>query len=129
MNNLDSVEQMVLDKLLEGRDIGLDVLRQQAGQMSVASREMTGVGFFTHFVVPLEAPRLEKPGTYKFGDVTGETKSLQNGVGFLLTVKNGVIAELEGYTYDEPWPAVLGDIELNYNNPYSRDLGELFPPE
>jgi hypothetical protein len=42
---------------------------------------------------------------------------LKHGVGFLVFVEDGKLRELEGYTYDEPWPDRLDHFELHYTDP------------
>ncbi len=122
MNSLTFLERAVLEKLLLGNCPELALLREQSDHLTVNSREMTGVGFCTDFSCPPEIPRLPDRGSYRFGDVAGETNCLQHGIGFVLTVDRGAIAELEGYTYDEPWPPELGEVKLTYLNHNKREL-------
>ena len=77
-------------------------LRAQYAVASVARRELTGVGFFTHFAVPASAPRVAALNAEMGADAT-----LTNGigVGFVLFIRDGMLSMLEGFTYGERWPA------------------------
>ena len=68
---------------------------------------MTGVGFFTFFTIPPEVPRLDVKGRRVFSDVGAELEGVEHGVGFLLFVQDGQLDNLEGFTYDGPWPERL----------------------
>jgi len=111
--------------LLAGDDNVLSVLREQAKQATVRSREMTGVGFFTYFSVPPKAPRI--PGTPKFQltDVHGTADNVMHGVGFVLFVKDRALLLLEGFTYDEPWPGEITGLKLAYSGGANRDMEEV----
>ncbi|HTP70409.1 MAG TPA: hypothetical protein VMJ35_15975 [Dongiaceae bacterium] len=122
MSNLTSLENQVLQKLLQGDDEALGVLRDQASHAEVSSREATGVGFFTKFSLPPGAPRLAGRPTFKLGDVNGKADNLKRGLGFLLYVDDGAISTLEGYTYDEPWPDEVLGLTLTYSAGDNRDL-------
>lgn len=117
---LSNLERAVLDKMLDGALPMLSFLRQQLEECSVATREFTGVGFYTTFSLPDHIPR--KAGVdVRIGDVIGESPQIKDGMGFLLYVKNGVLDMLEGYTYDEPWPQEITRFELKYVNGEERD--------
>jgi len=114
-----------MDKLLEGEDISLAILRQQLEEAKVSERKMTGVGFYLTFVVPDNVRRLQGVLNVKFGDVHAEIPGLANGAGFLLYLRNGYLNMLEAYTYDEPWPQEIGKFELSYDQGETRDLEKL----
>lgn len=69
---------------------------------SFGTRELSGTGFFSHFVVPRDAPPITPPSFEMSVDAiltSGEA------AGFTLFVRNGRLDCLEGYTYgDTPWP-------------------------
>ena len=111
--------------LLRGDNEVLAVLRQQAKEAKVSSRKMTGVGFFTEFDVPPQAPRVMGRPTFKLGDVNGTADNVKHGFGFVLFVADGALSMLEGYTYDEPWPDELRGLILKYSTGQDRDLDGL----
>lgn len=125
MSTLTFVEEQVMRKLLAGEDDALAVLRQQLEMAVVSSRKLTGVGFYTSFSIPSEAPRLPGHPSFKLGDVNGTAANLQYGAGFLLYVNDGAIAMLEGYTYDEAWPDNVDGLELTYSGGRSREMKKL----
>jgi hypothetical protein len=122
MTNLTTLENRVLEMLLRGEDEILAGLRQQAKQAQVSSRKMTGVGFFTNFEVPAEVPRVKTRPTFKLGDVNGTADNVNQGLGFLLYVRDGALSRLEGYTYDEPWPDEVRGLVLTYSTGGIRKL-------
>lgn len=122
METLTRLERAVLDKLLAGDDPTLGTLRVQAKRARLLSCEKTGVGFFCRLEVPEDVERLGH-AEFHIGDVNAAIKGLVHGAGFVLFVKDGRLDTLEGYTYDEPWPAVIDDFQLTYQtNPRKLTL-------
>ena len=111
MKHLTQLEQAVLDTLLEGGHPALDPLRAQAAGSSVRHREYTGVGFWTNFAVAEDTPAAV-PRDVHLSGVGARIAGLEHGAGFLLHVRNGYLDQLEGFTYDEPWPADVTAFEL-----------------
>ena len=116
MNELSDLEQAVLDKLLAGSDPVLQVLREQAEHARLASRKLTGAGFFCTFEVPVGVRSLTTHRDFHFGDVNAHIDGLRYGAGFVLRVRDGVLTTLEGYSYDEPWPGRLKNFSLEYQS-------------
>jgi hypothetical protein len=102
---LTPLEKAVLNLLLDKQGEPFDTVREQLKHSVVAEREFTGVGFFTRFTLPSDAPIRRGLPDATIGDVGAEFATLQHGAGFLLFIRGGVVAMLEGYTYDEAWPA------------------------
>ena|ERR1700761_9348881 len=122
MTDLTFSERQVIEMLLAGDDAVLAVLRQQLQMLRVSSRKMTGVGFFVEFSIPLEAVRVADHVTFKLGDVNGSAASVKHGLGFLLSVVDGALQSLEGYTYDQPWPDEIPELTLTYSDGPSRNM-------
>ena len=123
---LSPLEDAVLGKLLSGKSQWLGVLRAQVPLLRVRTRELTGAGFLTRFSIDEEAPRIVDHPSFKFGDVSAHIDGLQYGAGFLLSVTNGHLDTLEGYSYEEPWPNVIKGFQIYYsNNKITRDEHEL----
>ena len=114
MKGLNQLEQSVLDMLLEGDHPALVGLRAQAAEARLASHENTGVGFFCEFSVSPAARGSIEPSDFELNDVDAQIDGLEHGAGFILFVRDGVLDLLEGYSYDEPWPAEITDFELTY---------------
>jgi hypothetical protein len=118
---LTQLESEVLNILLEGDDPILKHLRKQATVATISARENTGYGFYLDFevsadkITPIHTDFHTKPN-FCFGDVAAAIEPLQNGAGFLLWIKDGYLAMLEGYTYDEKWPSKIAKYKLRYSN-------------
>ena len=125
-SGLSDLERDVLEMLLAGNDARLEQLRGQLDACRVRSREMTGVGFWTSLAVP---PGIEGVGNglrTRLSDVVATIEGLEHGAGFVLFIENGLLDNLEGFTYDEPWPDRIGGYSLRYMNE-ERDLSDLAP--
>jgi hypothetical protein len=40
----------------------------------------------------------------EISDVGAEFPNLRHGAGFVLSIRDGVVTMMEGFTYDAPWP-------------------------
>ncbi len=106
-------EKELMEKLLEGYDDKLVILRRQYEAASVETREFSGAGFFTSFRVPEDSVKLPQGESFRLGGVSGQINGVANGVGFVLFIEQGVIHLLEGYTYgEESWPTILTEYKL-----------------
>ena len=110
---LTPLEKAVLDAMLDKSGEPFETVRQQLAQATVAKREFSGVGFFTHFVVPADARVRHDLPPMEIGDVGAEFPSLQHGAGFLLFIRDGIVSMLEGFTYDEPWPTNTDEFRVH----------------
>jgi hypothetical protein len=115
MKGLNEFEQAVVDKLLDGDHPTLIALRTQAERAQVIRREYTGTGFFCDFDVPSDLAPLAGPSDFHVGDVNASLDGLEHGAGFVLFVRNGRLAMLEGYTYQEAWPKEVRNLKLTYH--------------
>jgi len=121
-SGLIALEQEVLTKLLRGDDLVLRTLLAQYSQCVVTNRELTGCGFFTNFSVISDEFRIRGKQDFSFGDVKAEIDGLEYGAGFVLFVQKGKLKMLEGFSYEEPWPIVIGDFRVEYLGGKDRDL-------
>lgn len=110
--SLTALERSVLDALLArpAEPLGR-FLRSQAQSVRVVRRELTGVGFFAHLEVPNEAPD-PAAGRLVLSGVGAEIEGLDRGAGFVLFVEGGLLDTLEGFTYDEAWPATISKFRI-----------------
>src|SRR5262245_42666645 len=123
--DLTPFEAAALQMLLAGSHPTLVGLRAQLPGLLVTGREFTGVGFFANFQVSAEcapAPTLLK--NLRFGDVEAILPGVQHGAGLLVYMENGLLRDLEGYTYDDPWPASIREFELRYTSPTRAEVLE-----
>ena len=112
---MNELERGVTDLLTAGDHPVLERLRRQLESVRVVGRTYTGVGFYTDLEVDHDVPRVTAPLNFELDDVWAKMDGLQNGVGFVLFVREGVASLLEGYTIDEPWPDRLENVVLSYS--------------
>lgn len=115
--------ERIMDMLLAGNHEVLALLRKQYRVAEVISEEKSEVGFFVKFHV--EKYQMDLPNyrqTFQIGDVGGMLNGIEEAVGFVLFIKDGVIEMLEGYTCAiEKWPQNDSDIVLNYHSAGERE--------
>src|SRR6266436_4026775 len=110
---LTPLEAAVLNKLLAKPGEPFDTIRQQLAHASVSSRKFTGAGFFTRFAIPPDAPVRRDLQSTELGGIGAKIPGLQDGAGFLLFIRDGVISFLEGYTYgDAAWPDPITEFSV-----------------
>lgn len=98
------LERTVLRLLLNRPGEPFTTAAAQLAHAVTAERKLTGVGFFRHFNLPTTAPVPRTLLDSTLGDVHGAHPELRAGAGFLLFVRHGVVAWLEGFTYADEWP-------------------------
>jgi hypothetical protein len=110
---LSPLEHEVIAMLLSPDHPVFEALRLQFARCEAAARELTGVGFFTELSIPTDAaPAPVRPARLHLGGVVAEIDGLKHGAGFVLFIENGMLATLEGYSYDEPWPERVNSFSL-----------------
>jgi hypothetical protein len=114
--NQPQLEQAVMTMLLDGNDPTLNILRQQYHLATIASRELSGAGFFLNFSIPSHAPRLPANASLQLGNVIAKIDGLRHGAGFVLFINHGILDFLEGYSYNEPWSATITNFHLSYTD-------------
>jgi hypothetical protein len=108
---LHPLESAVLDLLLSRTDEGYAALREQLTAVEVTARHMSAAGFFTTLSVPSSSPKaprtvgnpLGKDSAYE-DDVYADVEGMAHGAGFLLWLEDGLMSQLEGFAYADPWP-------------------------
>jgi hypothetical protein len=123
---LTPLESAVLEKMLTGDEPVFEIIKQQLAASTVTKRELTGTGFFTHFVVQAQTKILPDKGRLMIGDVSAKIPGLEIGADFILWMEEGVISFLEGFTYDESWPTEITSFELLFVNERPAGSGKLF---
>jgi hypothetical protein len=101
---VDEIERQAMEFLLRGDNAVLAVLRDQLAATAVATRHLTGVGFFTGFHVPATAPRLPWQHRIVIADVYAEVMGLEYGAGFVLFIEKGILDTLECFIFEDAWP-------------------------
>jgi len=121
---LEVLERRVLEMVVAGEHAVMRRLQVQVTVCGVRDRERTGVGFFTMLDVDRSMAEPADVESARFGDVVAEMDGLRFGAGFLLTITGGYLDQLEGYTFEEPWPEAVGKFSLSYLQ-QPRDLPTL----
>ncbi len=112
---LTPLERDVLAMIVGGNDADFKILQEQVAATHVRARDFTGAGFYTRFEVPVGVRRIDGNKTLRLGQhVRAELEGLDFGAGFVLFVNDGAIEVLEGFTYGEAWPSVVGRYALSY---------------
>ncbi|HZB00489.1 MAG TPA: hypothetical protein VE800_00085 [Actinomycetota bacterium] len=122
--DLDDLERRVLEMLVAGDEPRMRRLQAQLAVCRVRDRDMTGVGFFTTLHVDRSAAEPLDVASARLGDVSAEMEGVRHGAGFQLTIDEGYLDELEGYTFDDPWPDEVHGLTLAYVEQL-RDRGAL----
>lgn len=112
---LTDLEADVLALIVKAHPQYGEALEAQLATARIASRRMTGLGFFLNFAVG-DAPLLE-PASFQLNEVYGQVAGLEHGAGFVLYVRAGKIDFLEGHGVDEPWPAVVEGHQVFIQSP------------
>lgn len=125
-NRFEIMEKEVMNKLLDGDDQNLVILRDQYSKAIIKKREFSGVGFFTSFEVPINTPKLKINKSLQIGDVVAQIIGAKDGAGFVLFINEGVIDFLEGYVYgEEQWPNQIQIYKVTYISGVKRDMEKL----
>ncbi len=103
---LTALETDVLETLIQAHPDHSALLYDQLGRATIASRRRTGLGFFLNFSV--EPDVLFEPRNFELNDVYGDLTGLEHGAGFILFIRSGRIAFLEGHSFEEAWPPTEG---------------------
>jgi len=106
------LEKQVMQMFLEGDYPFRFELNKQYHLSKIVKREVTGVGFFTTFLLPTNTPIIENGKSLHIEDVQAEIEGLKYGVGFVLFIKDGKLEMLEGFSYDEPWPSLERPVQF-----------------
>jgi hypothetical protein len=97
------LDQTLMDALLAGEDPMLQALRDQYAKAVISGHDFTGVGFFTHFAVRPDVPRVT-PRNFDIGDISLDIAGVDSGAMANLAIREGVIDYLEVITYAGDWP-------------------------
>jgi hypothetical protein len=97
-------------------------LQRQLNRAEVTSRENTGGGFFTEIAVPDDGPRVKCPKVLGYA-THARVEGLEDGLGFILFMKNGKLRLLEGHAWGRESTASLDLNNLSfeiYHKPIQR---------
>lgn len=110
-NNFEKFEKEVMENIIN-EDVELsNVLLKQYNSSFIKSREFTGHGFYTDYIVD-DSLAIKNNLNFELGNTKAEINGLKFGAGFILFIRNGLITTLEGYSYGEPWPSEIKEYKL-----------------
>jgi hypothetical protein len=101
---MNEIERQAMEYLLRGDHPWLALLRDQLRSAAVVNRDLTGVGFFTEFIVPDAVVRISPARRLVIADVYAAVFGLPSPAGFILFVENGALSTLECFIHDDAWP-------------------------
>ena len=113
--SFEKFEHAVMQKILEEDTSVNRILREQYKKAQVASRDFTGVGFYTDFHLPENIVKVTEPVEYGYGDVLCDVNGITCFGGFVLFIEDGAMICLEGYTFHEEWPNVITNYRLYHD--------------
>jgi hypothetical protein len=99
LETLNQLEQGVLTRLLSCSGADFDLLRAQVPLIQVRARTHTGAGFYTDLEVPPGTPGIPHCTKGTVGTLDAECEGTRSGVGFLLFLRDGLLSQLECFTY------------------------------
>lgn len=111
-HDLTPLERRVISLLIDLAPSAQAPLRVQASQLRVSHRERLPESFSTTFESAASVDLLAEPRNFQLTGVLGVHATLSNGIDFVLFVRQGRIAWLEGSTYGGLWPRDEEAIEL-----------------
>jgi hypothetical protein len=101
---LTPLEKAVLDLMLDRPGEPCSTLRKQLAHAVVAKREFSGVGFFTYFTIPADAPVRRDLAQAVIQDIVADIPGVEHGASFMLFIQDGVLSFLEGVASSGDWP-------------------------
>jgi hypothetical protein len=109
---LTPLEKAVLDVMLDRPGEPYATLRQHLAHAVITKREFSGVGFFTSFMIPNDAPVRRDLADTVIQDVAADISGLEHGASFMLFIRNGVLSMLEGVAPTGEWPKDTHDFRV-----------------
>jgi len=103
---LSGLETAVLRLATSDAHADSAALRGQLEAIVAVRRRYTGAGFYLDIEVDRARaqPAVDAPDVAILG-IAAEIEGLEHGAGFVVSVRDGYLAQVEGFSYDERWPA------------------------
>lgn len=107
---LEQIEKEVMQSFRRCFDEESSKIIEQS-ELFTEPRDFTGIGYYLSFSPPshLRLP-IQKQILFVSNDVQVDT--LENGIGYQLSIKDGKLTYLEACTYCEPWPLEINEFEV-----------------
>lgn len=111
--SVQTLVTVLLPQLFQGEHPALVALQAQVREATLTEVEMTGVGFYADFATPADVP-LAVPPNFAGGDARIVLSGAQHGAGCVVFVRDGRLAILEAYTFDDAWPLDAQVLEITH---------------
>ena len=108
---LNLLEKNIIKYFLEKNKSGVQYDEFFYSELVVLDREFSGVGFMTYLNRSDELKVASHDLSFKWGNV-GAILNSEIDTGYLLYIKGGYLAVIEGYTYDDDWPKEINSLDL-----------------
>jgi len=112
--NIVDLEKGIIERMFADNHIIPRTLFKQWRASIDKKIEVTRTGFFVHYTLPPDAPTLNGKPNFQVTNIRAEISGLKYGAGFVLFVRKGRIDMLEGYTYEEGWPAFIEMVNVTF---------------
>lgn len=106
------LEKAVIGRMLDDRDLKPARTTVHFDKVTVSDREYTGVGFVTEFARSQELKLFDDGVSLRWGKTGARLNASKLETGYLVYVDDGYVTAVEGYTYGDPWPPQVEQIEL-----------------
>ena len=108
MSKLNPVELRIIRTMLAQKFGAGSPIVERADSLRFETRQMTGTGYYVHFLNGEELPRADDLNTELSEDYRTNREAPCDLVGFTLFIRDGYLSSLEGYTFgDVKWPDEL----------------------
>ena len=112
----EEFEKIIIDDIISQYPEYSDKLRRQYDSGTVVGRNMTGKGFFTDYEIGDRSASLGDGVNMQLGEDQWNINGLKYGSDYILWIKNGFITQLEGFSYEEPWPTEITTVSKMKNH-------------
>lgn len=107
----NELEQAVLKNMIADPELKpLSSMNFEA--VEVVDRTFTGAGFLTEFERSKELHLFSDGTSFQWGKIGARLNASKLETGYVVYVDGGYITAVEGYTYGDPWPERVEEIEL-----------------
>ena len=106
----DEFEKRIIDDIIQTYPEYAERLARQYGYATVSKRTIDGRGFYTYYEIGDKTASLGDGVNLQLGENQWNINGLEHGSDYILWIKNGFISSLEGFSYGEPWPKVITEV-------------------
>ena len=103
----DEFEKTIIEDIIQTYPEYAERLTRQYGTATVTKRTIDSRGFYTYYDIGDKTASLGHGVNLQLGEDQWNINGLKYGSDYILWIKNGFITQLEGFSYEEPWPAEI----------------------